>query len=272
MIQADRVHSTPPTNTSATAPQSSRRGFLVQAAGVAAGGAAIGAGLPLPASPAATAQRGDAEADPIFAAIEAHRIAQQAYITAVDAVPSDASAPAARVLVGTGHDGDAIRSEFDGGGFSVAWVPNGKTYPIYAYSDVDIRRNVPKALHGAERETWIAEREEELEAEEKRIAEGYARTEPGKLEAARDEAFDIERDRIWDLILTRPTSTRGISALLSYCREQGSVNELVGVGSWEDALEWTIESALCAIDGLPTPPMSKVVAYLSECDEEAAAS
>jgi hypothetical protein len=65
MTQADSVHSTPPTNTSATQPRSSRRAFLVQAAGVAAGGAALGAGLPLPA-PAATP-------DPIFAAIERHR-------------------------------------------------------------------------------------------------------------------------------------------------------------------------------------------------------
>jgi hypothetical protein len=61
MTQADRVHSTPPTNTSATNPKSSRRGFLVQAAGVAAGGAAVGAGLPLPAPPTAAAQTLDAE-------------------------------------------------------------------------------------------------------------------------------------------------------------------------------------------------------------------
>jgi hypothetical protein len=83
MTQADSVHSTPPTNTSATPPQSSRRGFLVQAAGVAVGGAAIGAGLPLPASPAATAQSSAAEADPIFAAIEAHRRAVVAHDQAV---------------------------------------------------------------------------------------------------------------------------------------------------------------------------------------------
>jgi hypothetical protein len=67
MTQADSVLSTPPTNTSATQAQSSRRTFLAQAAGVAAGGAALGAGLPLPA-PAATP-------DPIFAAIERHRAA-----------------------------------------------------------------------------------------------------------------------------------------------------------------------------------------------------
>jgi hypothetical protein len=79
MAKAESVHSTPPTNTSAT----SRRGFLVQAAGAAAGGAAIGAGLPLPAPPAATAQTSDAEADPIFAAIEAHRRAIAAHGEAV---------------------------------------------------------------------------------------------------------------------------------------------------------------------------------------------
>ena len=61
MTQADSVLSTPPTNTSATTPKSSRRGFLVQAAGVAAGGAAIGAGLPLPAPPTAAAHTLDAE-------------------------------------------------------------------------------------------------------------------------------------------------------------------------------------------------------------------
>jgi hypothetical protein len=61
MAKATRVLSTPPTNTSATNPKSSRRGFLVQAAGVAAGGAAIGAGLPLPAPPTAAAQTLDAD-------------------------------------------------------------------------------------------------------------------------------------------------------------------------------------------------------------------
>jgi hypothetical protein len=73
MIQADSVLSTPPTNTSPPTPQSSRRGFLVQATAVAAGGAAIGAGLPLPAPSTATVQSSGAEADPIFALIAAHR-------------------------------------------------------------------------------------------------------------------------------------------------------------------------------------------------------
>jgi len=50
---------------------------------VAAGGAALGVGLPLPSSPARTAQSSDAEADPIFAAIEAHRTALADHSAAV---------------------------------------------------------------------------------------------------------------------------------------------------------------------------------------------
>jgi hypothetical protein len=52
-------------------------------AGVAAGGAALGAGLPLPASSAATARR-YAEADPILGAIEAHLMAVAAHGEAVE--------------------------------------------------------------------------------------------------------------------------------------------------------------------------------------------
>jgi hypothetical protein len=85
MTQADSVLSTPPTNTSALTPQSSRRDFLVQAASVAAAGAAIGASLPLPALPIAGARSSDTEADPIFAAIEAHRRAIAAHGDAVSA-------------------------------------------------------------------------------------------------------------------------------------------------------------------------------------------
>jgi hypothetical protein len=91
MTQADSVHSTPPTNTSANQTRSSRRGFLVQAAGVAAGGAALGMALPLPVS-AGDSQR---VPDPILAAIERHRRAYQDWMDNMgedeieDAVPSE---------------------------------------------------------------------------------------------------------------------------------------------------------------------------------------
>jgi hypothetical protein len=85
MIQAKSVHSTQSTNTSAPSPQSSRRGFLAQAAGAAAAGAAIGVSLPLPPGPTALAQDGPGEADPIFAAIEAHQASFAYVIVAIDA-------------------------------------------------------------------------------------------------------------------------------------------------------------------------------------------
>ncbi len=73
MTQADRVHSTPPTNTS------SRRKFLAQAAAAVAGGAAIRAALTL-----GEANASERVQDPILAAIEAHRTARAALVAAVD--------------------------------------------------------------------------------------------------------------------------------------------------------------------------------------------
>ena len=81
--RADSVHSTPPTNTSANnIVDPSRRGFLVQAAVVAAGGAAIGMSLPLPVS-AGGAER---VPDPIHAAIEAHKAVYADFWRAIDAL------------------------------------------------------------------------------------------------------------------------------------------------------------------------------------------
>jgi hypothetical protein len=207
--------------------------------------------------------------DPILAAIEAHRSALTDWLKAVDAADQiKGERPTARVLVGTGTDGEAVRTELEGGGFSVAWVPNGKTYPIYVDSDVAIERNAPKALKSSDREAWISERLAELEAEERRITKRHARTKLGKLEAARHKASDLERERVWDLIWTVPTTPEGLAALLRYCRERESVNELVADDAWEDALEWTLERAACALAGMPEPPMSKVVASLSKAAAE----
>ena len=80
MTQADRVLSTPPTNTSALPADPSRRGFLAQAAVVAAGGAALGVALPLPGSAGAT----ERIPDPIYAAIERYKVLSAEYTAAVD--------------------------------------------------------------------------------------------------------------------------------------------------------------------------------------------
>jgi hypothetical protein len=174
----------------------------------------------------------------------------------------------ARVLVGAGHSSDVVETKLEGGGFSIACVPNGKNYPIYASSDDQIIKNAPEDLQESAREAWIAERLAELKADEKRIAKGHARTKIGKLEAARDEAYDVERALLWDLIWTKPTTARGLAALLGYCRERESINELIGDDEMEDVLEWTMECAACALAGLPKPPMSDIVAAAWESRQE----
>jgi hypothetical protein len=89
MTQADRVLSTPPTNTSSNNIAEStaidfvdvsRRGFLAQAAAVTAGGSALGLALPLPGS---TADAGQAP-DPILEAIEASKAANAKWLAALD--------------------------------------------------------------------------------------------------------------------------------------------------------------------------------------------
>lgn len=76
MTQANSVHSTPPTSTPI---DKTRRGFLAQAAAAAAGGAALGATLPLPVSAQSPLQA----VDPIFAMIERHRDLSGRYDAAV---------------------------------------------------------------------------------------------------------------------------------------------------------------------------------------------
>jgi hypothetical protein len=76
MTQADRVHSTPPTNTPI---DTSRRRFLAQAAVVTAAGATLGLTLPLPGSAGAA----EPTPDPVFVLIEAHRRAHAAHLKAL---------------------------------------------------------------------------------------------------------------------------------------------------------------------------------------------
>jgi hypothetical protein len=59
----------------------------------------------------------------------------------------------------------------------------------------------------------------------------------------------------------------GLSALLTYCREAGTSSELIHDHGWEAVLEWTIEYAVCAMAGLPKPPMSKIVETHFAVDE-----
>jgi hypothetical protein len=84
MAQVNSVHSTPPTNTSATNPAGqvdpTRRGFITLAAGasIISVGSLAAVAMPVGAAPVS-----DAPVDPIFSLIEAHRTARAAYLLAL---------------------------------------------------------------------------------------------------------------------------------------------------------------------------------------------
>jgi hypothetical protein len=87
MDQADRVLSTPPTNTSATNPPGpvdpTRRGFITLAAGASIVSVGSLAAVAMPVS--TTAQAAGSPADPVYAAIDAHRQANAAHWAALKA-------------------------------------------------------------------------------------------------------------------------------------------------------------------------------------------
>lgn len=214
-----------------------------------------------------------ATVDSIFAAIEAHRCAYAEFEKANEA-PSRIVGKhhRARVHIGDYAENNIVCSKTDDGGITITTTPTDKKSPRYAYDAADIERNVPRDLQGDDRGAWVKQRLAELKKDVSRIAKNHARTKLGKLEAIRDAAYGRERDTMWDLIWTVPTTMNGLAALLRYCRENGSINHLVYNDEWEEALEWTMERAVCACAGLPEPLMNDVVASLwneGEGDETA---
>jgi hypothetical protein len=140
----------------------------------------------------------------------------------------------ARVYIGDYAEGDVVCSKTDEhGGFTIARTPTGKKSPLYAYDAGDIVTSVPRDLQGDDRDAWVRQRLAGLKKDESRIAKNHARTKLGKLEAIRDASYGRERDCMWDLIWTVPTTMNGLAALLRYCRENESINELVYRDEWE---------------------------------------
>jgi hypothetical protein len=227
----------------------SRRNLIISAA------VATAAAVAAPSIASAAAASVEAQPDPILAAIEAHRRANAAYLEAEEPLGRtlERKQRRPRVLLGY-HDGRGV----------ITSAPTGKRVPTYAYSIADIERNAGDFIDLEGRDKWIVQRAAELEKDEQRLAKQHAKTKLGKLEAIRDKAYEGERERLWDLIWTRPTTINGLAALLRYCRENQSINELVHEDTWEDALEWTIEAAACALAGLPEPPKDEVVAEVWE--------
>ena len=239
----------------------SRRGMLSAVAALSL--TAVGTGAALAASAPTD--------DPIFEAIDDHRRAKQAFAKACADADNLEFPPTARIVIGHVKDGNWTKTDDEDGGYTLRWTPNGEEKPIYLTDACDLYRNAPKGLEGADRGAWMTARKAELEREKKRVAAEWAQTEQGKLDAIREEADDAEYSSVWNLIWTMPTTKAGLSALLAYVRENHGSQELAGE-EWSDALDWTIEKAVCAFAGLPEPPMNGIVAALwDEVEEEAAA-
>jgi hypothetical protein len=133
MDQADRVHSTPPTNT-----PTSRRRFLSTAATLAAGGAALGLAIP----PALATN------DPIFVAIDAHRVAFERVVASIDAEGIDPRSIESRKATSAAWEAEedaaielvSVRPETMAGvvallNYAIAADRDGETWPPELLSD-----------------------------------------------------------------------------------------------------------------------------------------
>ena len=188
MTQANSVHSTPPTNTSANnIVDPSRRGFLAQAAVVAAGGAALGVALPLPVS-AGGAER---VLDPTFALIEAHRAAEAAHMVACAE-----HSKCERIVI---DEGIGLRP------FTVMMDDNGHVTVVYAHGQIDaysreyVSEQVAAKAH-ADLDRVLARYDEIM---------GDSEDESGRLGDVALEALD-------ELISSVPTTALGLRAMVSY--------------------------------------------------------
>jgi hypothetical protein len=196
MAKATRVYSTPPTNTSAIdhpmmfpPRDSSRRGFLA----LAAGASVVSVGALTAAAVAASAQDTACEADPIFAAIDAHRQAHAA---------SAAASAETRRLVD-------LADQTVGHGISVpSMIEPGTT--VEASIWLDIEETIPRATYPEQHAHHLALLEEHRAARE-------AIT--GDTDLIGEEEYADEWDALGDFADTVPTTLAGLLAMIIYAAE-----------------------------------------------------
>jgi hypothetical protein len=100
--------------------------------------------------------------------------------------------PRARIQIGFVEDLDDSRQDhLEGGGFTLHRWLDGKLQPLYASSEIEIERGVPKKLSGQARDEWIASRKVELKNEEERISAEWA-VKAVIAQASLDVAVDID--------------------------------------------------------------------------------
>jgi hypothetical protein len=210
--------------------------------------AVLGAIAATPALAGPTAAIAGASPDPIFATIERHRAAWEAYEAAtIAAGDMDHGIPdelhrLPRVAVGeqrelftsaeTLEDGTTvIRSKWG--------KPTGEFY--YAHDLADIERSAPKKLSASEREAWIGERKAELEKDERELAERKreAKRKSGILAAEEqmESARDREEELLRHLAVTAPTTISGVQALLAYWCQHHTRDAIGMQDEWHDTTE-----------------------------------
>ncbi|MGF6308871.1 hypothetical protein ABIB82_002508 [Bradyrhizobium sp. i1.8.4] len=241
MTQADSVHSTPPANTSAIdqAPptDTSRRRFISQAAGVAAGGAILALATASATADAAepVAALARPEADPVFEVIARHRAEQQAY--------SDA-------LVARDELGQIVPEEFQRPSGRVQWgMKAGKPHYLHSHEAID------DCLVAGDRHSPEIKARLHAELDRDRTELFATLEEIGVTDAEErvEQLCDLCWELGWTLANTMPTSLAGVAALLKYANEfedngdEWPCTDAIGPDGWHYQLRQTAARAVEAL-------------------------
>jgi hypothetical protein len=224
---------------------------------------ATAAALPALAGPAVAAT---AQPDPIFAAIEAHRVSYETWSKALsiaDQYPMNKrpEREKVRMLVGHYNYKEAIETRDAQGNLAIVFKQTGEKRPIYVSEYDDLQSCAPR-LSESEKQAWVDARTLELHKEYERVNREFAQTEYGKLQAAAEKIGEEEYRLLWELIRTRPTTAAGAAALFAYLREDKYLTERFFQTDRDLMFARTIELTFCALAGLPQPPRTEEVAEI----------
>lgn len=217
----------------------------------------------LTAAPA-LAQAASFEPDPIYAAIERCRVAK---IAAEDACIAanrlEESLPDETTRKPRVHLGDVPKFETTAeqdaeGALTIRHKLSATARtPVFADSIEDIKHNASMAPK-AQREAWIKEKLAALKADEEMLHEAQATAGLIAAQEAEDAASTEERDAVWELANTVPSTVAGLAAVMAYVREFADKHKYEELFSGEDyasAFHFSIEQAVCVLAGLPAPDL-----------------
>jgi hypothetical protein len=233
---------------------------------------ATAAALPALAVPAIAAT---GQPDPIFAAIEAHRVSYETWskaLTIADQYPTNRRSKRdnARLLVGHYDHQKATDTRDAQGNLVITMRPTGERRPIYVHDYAELPTYAPRGLSESEKQDWVDARTLELDKEHERVNREFAQTEYGKLQAAAERLGSEEYRMQWELIRTRPTTAAGAAALFAYVRENKYLTEQFFETDKDLMLARTIELTFCALAALPEPPRAEEVAEIEDSPWEIA--